>query len=343
MNPMCKSPVIFIAALWICAAQDGPEKIYGLKEPKSTPPSVIKKVEPNSVGGVGTVVLGIVISTSGEPEDIRVLSPVNPRMEEEAIRTVMKWRFRPGAIDGKPVAMRASIEVNFVRAGPDGSAFAKQEKFRGMHNLALAYRSGNGRDKDPKGAFELLLEVAGKGYAPSQAAVAEMYANGEGVDRDDKLAIEWARKAAAQYNPQAQLLIGGLLAAGRGAPRDPAAAAGWYLKAAQRGQKAAQVNLGFAYLDGTGVEKDERKAAHWFYKAADQGLPIAQYALGTLYAGGTGVNQDLVQALKWMRLAVGGGYAAASKPVDQLEKTMSPAQIRDAEKQIAAFKPASWR
>ena len=111
-------------------------------------------------------------------------------------------------------------------------------------------------------------------------------------------------------------------------------------KAARRGLNAAQVNLGFAYLDGNGVEKNVGKAAHWFYKAASHGLPIAQYVMGGMYAEGKGVKQDSIEALKWLRLAQQGDYAPAAPKGTDLEKTMTQEQIRQAEKQIAAFKSA---
>jgi len=34
-------------------------------------------------------------------------------LDEKAIETVKKWKFRPGTRDGEPVTVEAQIEVNF--------------------------------------------------------------------------------------------------------------------------------------------------------------------------------------------------------------------------------------
>jgi 23S rRNA G2445 N2-methylase RlmL len=34
-------------------------------------------------------------------------------LDEKAIETVLKWRFRPGMKDGKAVTVQATVEVNF--------------------------------------------------------------------------------------------------------------------------------------------------------------------------------------------------------------------------------------
>jgi len=34
-------------------------------------------------------------------------------LDEKAIEAVLKWRFRPGQLNGKPVPVQATIEVNF--------------------------------------------------------------------------------------------------------------------------------------------------------------------------------------------------------------------------------------
>jgi hypothetical protein len=112
-----------------------------------------------------------------------------------------------------------------------------------------------------------------------------------------------------------------------------------YQKAAQHGSAAAQANLAFAFLAGLGVEKSETKAAHWFQKAAEKNLPIAQYALSELYEGGKGVKQDPVIALKWLRLAELGNYAPASAKAATIAKTLTPEQLREADKLVASFKP----
>jgi TonB family protein len=44
---------------------------------------------------------------------VRVARSLGLGLDEKAIEAVRKWKFKPGYKDGKPVAVRATIEVNF--------------------------------------------------------------------------------------------------------------------------------------------------------------------------------------------------------------------------------------
>jgi TonB family protein len=61
----------------------------------------------------GTVVLSIVVDEKGSPTSFRVVRPLGLGLDEKAIEAVRKWRFRPAYKEGKPVAVYATIEVNF--------------------------------------------------------------------------------------------------------------------------------------------------------------------------------------------------------------------------------------
>jgi protein TonB len=61
----------------------------------------------------GTVVLSIVIDEHGLPTNFKVVRPLGLGLDEKAIEAVQKWRFRPGMKEGKPVAVLATVEVNF--------------------------------------------------------------------------------------------------------------------------------------------------------------------------------------------------------------------------------------
>ena len=82
-------------------------------------PQLIYKVEPEyseearKAKFQGTVVLYVVVDEKGNPRDLRIVRPLGLGLDEKAIEAVMKWRFRPGLMQGKPVAVAATIEVNF--------------------------------------------------------------------------------------------------------------------------------------------------------------------------------------------------------------------------------------
>jgi TonB family protein len=61
----------------------------------------------------GTVLLSIVVDENGKTRDVRVVRPLGLGLDEKAIEAVMKWKFRPGYKDGKPVAVMANVEINF--------------------------------------------------------------------------------------------------------------------------------------------------------------------------------------------------------------------------------------
>jgi TonB family protein len=61
----------------------------------------------------GMVLLSIVVNTSGVAGDIKVVRSLGLGLDEKAIEAVKQWKFKPGYKDGKPVAVQATIEVNF--------------------------------------------------------------------------------------------------------------------------------------------------------------------------------------------------------------------------------------
>ncbi len=82
-------------------------------------PALIYKVEPEyseearKAKFQGTVVLYVVVDEKGNPRDLRVVRALGLGLDEKAIEAVQKWRFRPGMLQGKPVPVAATIEVNF--------------------------------------------------------------------------------------------------------------------------------------------------------------------------------------------------------------------------------------
>ena len=82
-------------------------------------PQLLFKVEPEyseearKAKFQGTVVLYIVVDEKGLPRDLKVVRPLGLGLDEKALEAVTKWRFKPGYKDGRPVAVVATIEVNF--------------------------------------------------------------------------------------------------------------------------------------------------------------------------------------------------------------------------------------
>jgi len=57
--------------------------------------------------------LWLVVGADGVPRDIKVARSMCCGLDDEAIKAVQKWRFKPGTIDGHPVAIQINVEVTF--------------------------------------------------------------------------------------------------------------------------------------------------------------------------------------------------------------------------------------
>jgi hypothetical protein len=163
-------------------------------------------------------------------------------------------------------------------------------------------------------------------------------------DADTAQAVEWFRKAAAQAHPPAEFQMGQMYDFGFGVRQDDREALAWYRRAAEHGSVAAQRAVGDFYLKGRGVAADAGEAARWYRRAADGDDIRAQYQLGQLHFDGTGVGRDYVSAYVWFSLA------ATQAPLEDNRKglielrdiaavRMAPAELTEAKRRVAAWKP----
>jgi TPR repeat protein len=93
------------------------------------------------------------------------------------------------------------------------------------------------------------------------------------------------------------------------------------------------------YVNGRGVPKDYSEAARLYRLAADQGNVNAQIGTGALYVEGIGVPKDYIQGYFWFTLAAVSGNPAAAKVRDGIEKSMTPAQVAEAQRLAREWKP----
>jgi TonB family protein len=84
-----------------------------------TAPVALSKMDPAYPADVlrdhveGTVTLYAIIRTDGSVDGIRVLDSLDSRLDENAIRALSHWRFRPGSKNGEPVAVEAVVQIPF--------------------------------------------------------------------------------------------------------------------------------------------------------------------------------------------------------------------------------------
>jgi TonB family protein len=98
----------------------GGEGIYGLGNGVSAPVPV-RQVRPQYTSAAmtarlaGSVIVECIVLPDGTVGDARVTRSLDARfgLDEEAIRAARQWRFRPGTLNGRPVAVRVTIELSF--------------------------------------------------------------------------------------------------------------------------------------------------------------------------------------------------------------------------------------
>jgi TonB family protein len=105
------------------ARQGAEPRVYAPGNGVSTP-VMVKEVKPQYTADAmrakvqGVVTLECVVQPDGAIGDVRVTKALNPGLDQEAIKAVKQWRFKPGRKDGKAVPVRVTLEVAFTLRAP---------------------------------------------------------------------------------------------------------------------------------------------------------------------------------------------------------------------------------
>ncbi len=83
-----------------------------LPEVLSQVPAVYTE-EAKRSGIQGIVLLALFVDENGKAQGIRVEHSLEPGLDQEAIKAVRGWRFRPGERDGHPVRVPVHVEITF--------------------------------------------------------------------------------------------------------------------------------------------------------------------------------------------------------------------------------------
>jgi len=84
-----------------------------------TAPRVVRQVNPEYSPGsrgvrvVGTVMVALVVTSEGSAKNVHVTRGLDKDVDQSAVDAVKQWRFAPAKKDGKPVAVRIAIEIQF--------------------------------------------------------------------------------------------------------------------------------------------------------------------------------------------------------------------------------------
>jgi protein TonB len=77
-------------------------------KPNYTPEAMQARIQ-------GSIWLSVVVLATGAVGEVTITKSLDKQygLDDEAVKTVRQWRFKPGMKDGKPVAVRVDIEMTF--------------------------------------------------------------------------------------------------------------------------------------------------------------------------------------------------------------------------------------
>lgn len=84
-------------------------KVVSEVKPQYTPEAMQARIE-------GAVFITAVVRTDGTPNDIKITKSLDSKhgLDKQAVTALRQWRFEPGRKDGKPVAVRITVEMRFT-------------------------------------------------------------------------------------------------------------------------------------------------------------------------------------------------------------------------------------
>ena len=172
--------------------------------------------------------------------------------------------------------------------------------------------------------------------APNEASGEDLYQRGfypEAIS-------EWKRAVDVNKDAGAAFRLGEEYFDAKVVERDVAAATKYFTLGAEWGDMRAQMDLATLFGKGWGVPQDLERAAKWYEASAKQGQPSAQYNIATMYEEGVGVEADKVRAYMYYQLAIEGGFPKfATEALENLSRTMTAAEVKEATKMVRAFRP----
>lgn len=81
--------------------------IVSERKPAYTPGALQSKAQ-------GSVKLEAVVLPDGTIGDVRILERLHPELDQESVRALRQWQFKPGTKDGAAVPVRVEVEMSFT-------------------------------------------------------------------------------------------------------------------------------------------------------------------------------------------------------------------------------------
>ena len=203
-------------------------------------------------------------------------------------------------------------------------------------------------------AFPLIRQAAISGDLNAQMLLSDMYLNGHGIEKSYSDALIWSYIAQMNVKyDQSELMsdkiealssiddiniatynVARLLQSGNVLEKNPVEAIEWFRKGADNDFEASIFNLAMAYMDGNGIERDLDKAREYLLPLANKGNLNSQINMGISYIH-NGIMYDTFEAYKWFTIAKMNGFDDKTGLLDASKKSLTEAQIKQAEKAAA--------
>lgn len=191
---------------------------------------------------------------------------------------------------------------------------------RAYVSLAMMYRRGDGVEKNPAKAVDLLKQAMDAGHGGAAYQYGRMLEAGyEGHKADIKAAAAAYQMAMNMKSGDAALALARMYRSGvidgksvEAANEMTARAITLLRESADKGNGMAAFTVGSLYEAGDGVEKDLGEALKWYDKGAKNGAPAALAAAARLYGQGAGGSNNIQKATVYMRRAAQAGSVNAA-------------------------------
>ena len=143
-----------------------------------TDPQLIVKTTPSYTSAAirakveGTVVLRAIIRKNGQTDSFEVLRGLGHGLEEAAIQEISaNWKFLPGTLNGKPVDVLSTIEVQFnLKNGHPGTSVQDTQWEQSMAEANQAYQQGRYAEAEP--LYQRALAIREEKLGPEHLYVA---------------------------------------------------------------------------------------------------------------------------------------------------------------------------
>ena len=107
-------------AVAVCAGAAAQDQVYKVGEKGVRAPVLVKETKPDYTPSAmrrkveGVVEMSAIIRETGVPDSFEITRSLDEELDEEAIKALSKWEFKPGTLEGKPVAVRVNVEMTFT-------------------------------------------------------------------------------------------------------------------------------------------------------------------------------------------------------------------------------------